>query len=263
MLVDFHTHFFPDNIARQGCDNMANNANVTYYGDGSLGSLLEFMKTDCVDISVNQPVATKPGQVPGINRRMVEINKANKSVICFGAMHPGFEDFAEQVSFLKENGIKGIKLHPEYQQFRPEDKRMFKFYEACAEAGIAVLFHSGVDLGYKSVHSAPEGVKQILGIKGLTVILAHMGAYRMWDDVEKLLVGENVYFDLAYCAEMDNAQLKRMILAHGSDKILFATDFPWERAEVIKRKIDTLALAKGDIDNICFKNASKLLNLKF
>ena len=186
MLIDFHTHFFPDHIAKQSCDLLASKAGVKYYGDGALGGLLSFMKKDGVDISVNQPVATKPEQVPGINRRMAELNGTNKSVICFGAMHPAFEGFEEQVSFLKENGVKGIKLHPEYQQFCPEDKRMIKFYEACASADISVLFHSGADIGYDSVHCVPEGVKQILGIKGLMVILAHMGAYRMWDQVEEL-----------------------------------------------------------------------------
>ena len=85
----------------------------------------------------------------------------------------------------------------------------------------------------------------------------------MWDKVEELLVGENVYFDVAYCDEMDNAQLKRMILNHGSEKILFATDFPWERAEVMKRKLDTLCLPAKDSDNIRFKNASELLGLGF
>ena len=88
-----------------------------------------------------------------------------------------------------------------------------------------------------------------------------MGAYRMWNDVEKFLVGKNCYFDLGYCNEMDNSQLKRMILDHGSKKILFGTDFPWERASVIKKKIETLGLPKADLDNIYYKNASKLLNL--
>jgi uncharacterized protein len=259
MLIDFHTHFFPDKIAKDSCDKLANKAKVTYHGDGALNGLLSFMKEDGVDVSVNQPVATKPEQVQAINRKMAEINRAGKSVVNFGAMHPEFEGIEEEVEFLRLSGIKGIKLHPEYQEFCPEEKRMARLYEACAANNIAILFHSGVDLGYDTVHCLPKGAADLLKIKGLTVIFAHMGAYRLWNDVEKLLVGKNCYFDTAYCNEMDNTQLKRMILNHGSDKILFGSDFPWERASVMKKKLDALGLAQSDLDNIYFKNASKLL----
>jgi hypothetical protein len=261
MLIDFHTHFFPDKIAKDSCDKLADKAKIVYHGDGTLGGLASFMKEDGVDISVNQPVATKPEQVQSINRKMAEINRTNKSVVCFGAMHPGFEGIEEEIEFLRLSGIKGIKLHPEYQQFSPEEKRMAKLYEACADNNIAILFHAGIDIGYDTVHCLPKGAAELLKIKGLTVIFAHMGAYRLWDDVEKLLVGKKCYFDTAYCNEMNNDQLKRMILNHGSDKILFGSDFPWERASVMKNKIDALGLYQSDLDNIYFKNAEKLLGL--
>ena len=261
MQIDFHTHPFPDKIAKETCDNMSRAASVAYHGDGTLAGLLAVMKKDGVDVAVNAPVATKIEQVVSINRKMIELNKSSKSVVNLGAMHPMFAGFKEELAFLKANGIKGIKLHPEYQQFYPEDRKIFPLYEACAENGIFILFHSGVDLGYTSVHCTPKGIQQILGVKGLIIIFAHMGAYRMWNEVEELLVGKNAYFDLAYCAEMDNNQLKRMILNHGSDKILFASDFPWERPCVIKKKIDSLGLHQKDLDNIYFKNASKLLKI--
>jgi len=261
MLIDFHTHYFPDKIARESCDKLAHAAGVPYYGDGTLAGLVKFMREDGVDISVNAPVATRPEQVQGINRKMIEFNKAGGPVICLGAMHPGFAGYKEELALLKANGVRGIKMHPEYQQFCPGDRTMFGLYEACAENDIFVLFHSGVDIGYSSVHCTPESVKKLSGFGGLTVVLAHMGAYRLWDEVEKQLVGENFYFDIAYCGEMDDGQLKRMITNHGSDKVLFATDFPWERASVIKKKVEGLGLPREDLDNIYFKNASKLLKI--
>jgi uncharacterized protein len=261
MLIDFHTHFFPDKIAKDSCDTLAGKAKVSYQGDGTLNGLASFMKEDGVDISVNLPVATKPEQVQPINRKMAELNRANISVVCFGAMHPGFEGIEEEIEYLRLSGIKGIKLHPEYQKFCPEDKHMVKLYETCAANNIAILFHSGIDLGYETVHCQPKSAAGLPEIEGLTVIFAHMGAYRMWDEVEKHLVGKKCYFDTAYCDEMNNGQLKRMILNHGSDKILFGSDFPWERAGVMKRKIDSLGLKQSDLDNIYFKNASKILGL--
>ncbi len=261
MLIDFHTHFFPDKIAKESVNKLAEKANVTYYGDGTLNGLLSAMREDGVTLAVNQPVATKPEQVMSINRKMSELNKQGLPVNCFGAMHPDFPDFAEELAFLKSQGIKGIKMHSEYQSFCPEEPRMLRLYEACAQNDIMVLFHAGADIGYTDVHCTPKGMQELLSIKGVTLILAHMGGYRMWDDVEKYLSGKNVYFDLAYCNEMDNKQLLRMIRSHGSEKILFATDFPWERASVIKKKIDALGLTEEEKNNIYYKNAARLLKL--
>jgi predicted TIM-barrel fold metal-dependent hydrolase len=261
MIIDFHTHFFPDKIAKPTVEKLADTANVNYYGDGTAASLVSFMRQDGVTISVNQPVATKREQVVSINRKMVELNKKSSDIICFGTLHPDFEAFEEELAFLNANGVKGIKLHPEYQCFCPEDRKMLRLYESCVQHDIMVLFHAGVDLGYKDVHCTPRGMWEILDMPGLTLVLAHMGGYRMWDDVERYLVGRNVYFDLAYCNEMDNVQLKRMIEDHGSDKVLFATDFPLERAKVIKDKVEALGLSEKDKENIYFRNAGKLLKL--
>lgn len=261
MLIDFHTHFFPDEIAKASVDKLHGTSGIKYHGDGTKAGLLEFMKRDGVDISVNQPVATKPGQVQSINKKMIELNGTQSSIVCFGAMHPKFEGYKDEIAALKNAGIKGIKMHPEYQQFDPADKNVFGIYEACADNNMIVLFHAGADLGFETVHCKPEGMRKVLAIKGLKVVLAHMGAYKMWDDVEKYLVGSEAYMDLAYCNEMDNSQLKRIIENHGSDKILFASDFPWERAAQLKEKVGVLGLNIKDKENIYYKNASRLLGL--
>jgi uncharacterized protein len=261
MIIDFHTHFFPDKIAKESVQKLAEHANTGYSGDGTLKGLLDFMKADGIDISVNQPVATKAGQVLSINRKMLEITEQYPGIICFGSMHPDFQGFEEELAFLKTRGIKGIKMHPDYQGFHPLDKRMPPIYRACAKNGLILLLHAGVDLAYEEIHSKPEELLEILKTTELTMVLAHMGSYRLWNDVEKYLVGEKVYFDLAYCDEMDDNQLKRMILNHGAERIVFATDFPWERASVILKKLKTLNLPKKDLDNILYKNAARLLRI--
>ena len=261
MIIDFHTHFFPDKIARESIDKLAKHANARYFGDGTLKGLLEFMEKDGIDISVNQPVATRAEQVLSINRRMIEVSREYPQIVCFGSMHPDFDDCDKELAFLAAQGIRGIKMHPDYQNFHPGDKRMRAIYESLVKNKLILLLHSGVDLAYEEVHSTPPEIKEMLKLKGLKVVLAHMGAYKLWDDVEKYLVGEDVYFDLAYCDEMENAQLQRIILAHGPEKILFATDFPWERGLTMLRKLDSLNLSKEDRDKILYKNALSLLKM--
>lgn len=261
MLIDFHVHFFPDNIAPAAVKKLSEEAGVPYSGDGTISAIRDFMKIDVVDYSVNQPVATRPEQVKSINRKMIEINGAGGPVICFGSMHPGFPDPGEEIAFLKENGVKGIKMHPEYQNFYPDAAEMSAIYDACRKNDMILMFHAGIDIAYADVHGTPRRFAEVMKTGGLKVILAHMGGYRMWNEVEKFLSGSEAYFDVSYCQEMDNAQMKRMILGHGPEKILFATDFPWERANAILAKIEGLGLDKAAKEKIFYKNALGLLGL--
>ncbi len=148
-IIDFHVHFFPDKISIKAVQSLSEAAGLKPFGNGSISSLLSYMKEDGIFYSVNQPVATKAGQVISINRQIVEQNKSNNNITSFGAMHPDFYktgNIKEEINFLKENVIKGIKLHPEYQEFYPDDEKMTEIYEACRDFGLIIMFHSGKDL---------------------------------------------------------------------------------------------------------------------
>lgn len=260
-LIDVHTHFFPNHIAKDAISRISKITKVTPYGNGTKEDLLKFMKKDKVNISINLPVATKPDSVHSINLKMIEFNKISKQIICFGCMHPELENFESEIQFLKENNIKGFKLHPEYQNFFPDDDKYTKFYECCVKYGMIIFFHSGLDLAYKKVHGTPKRFKEVLKINGIKIILAHMGGFRLWDEVTKYLVGKEVYFDTAYITEMQSEILQEIIMSHHKDKILFGTDFPWERASVIKQKIDELEITKELKEKIFYKNAKKLFGI--
>lgn len=264
-LIDFHTHFFPDSIGPRTIEHILASSMepIPSYGNGTLAALKDYMRQDGVDISVNMPVATKKEQVIGINRRMIECNKTEKNIICFGAMHQDFGEIGsieEELEHLAKNGIRGIKLHPEYQQFFPDEPRHKKMYDACIKNNLMILFHAGVDMAYPGVHSSPERMAQVAQIKGLKMIFAHLGGYKMWDGVQKYLVGRDIYMDIAYTIEMKDELIKDMILAHGPEKILFGSDFPWMRAVDITKKYDNLFDVKTR-DMIYYKNAMGLLGI--
>lgn len=264
-IIDIHTHFFPDEIAPKTIDHLKclGKEPMASYGDGTLKALKDYMAKDGVEVSINSPVATKPGQVLHINRRMIEHNKNPEGVICFGAMHPDFNtigNVGEELEFIAKAGIKGIKLHPEYQQFYPDDPKYYHIYEACRKNNLVILFHAGVDLAFPDTHSSPQRMAEVAKIKGLKSIFAHMGGYRMWEDALKYLAGRDIYFDTGYCKELDDELFKAMIVKHGPDKILFGTDFPWENAANMKAKLENLV--EGDIKEMIYhENAEKLLGI--
>lgn len=264
-LIDFHTHFFPDSIACGAVKKIEAIAGVKGLGDGTLDSLKSYMKQDTVSVSVNLPVATRPDQVTAINRKMIEHNKSgDKSVVCFGAMHPEFSktgNFAEEIEFLSAHGIKGIKLHPEYQEFFPDDGKLKKLYEACVRYNMIVVMHAGADPVSDEVRAMPNRTATVASIKGLKLVLAHFGGYAIWDAVYRHLAGTDVLFDTAYTQEMEWGMMKGLIEKHGADKILFGSDFPWARAGVIRKNIEAAVPDEQSREMIFYKNAETLLGI--
>lgn len=266
-IIDFHTHFFPDKIADETVRALEKSSGIKAYGNGKYSSLLSNMEKDGIYMSLNMPVATKPDQVRPINRKMVEFNKKNGRVINFGSMHPFFNSVGqadEEISFLAENGIRGIKMHPEYQQFFPDDGKMKSIYEACIKHGLIILFHSGADAAYdfESTHGTPRRMAEVVGaFKGLKIVLAHLGGFRMWDGVYKYLAGKDVYFDTAVLGEPDDGVFKGIIKEHGAEKVVFGSDYPWGSPGETRRKTERVFEGEEERKKIFYKNAESLLEV--
>ncbi len=267
MIIDIHSHFYPEDITKNLLENFYKKTGYAYYGNGTIKSLKEYMKKNNINISINLPVATNPEKIISINRKMIEINLKEKNIICFGAMHPDFgnkNDIEKEILFLKNNNIKGIKLHPEYQNFYPDDGKLFTIYEFCIKYDLVILFHSGYDIMFdeENVHSSP---KRFLNLKekfpGLKIILAHMGGFKMWDNVYKLLAGKDFYFDTSFSLELSDESMKSIIYEHGIDRVLFGSDFPWCEPAKIIDKLKNCIDSKEDLEKIFYKNAKTLLNL--
>jgi predicted TIM-barrel fold metal-dependent hydrolase len=126
MIIDFHTHIFPDKIALKAITDMAVRGNVPFYADGSLGRLLEHMRRADIDYAVLQPVSVKPGQSLKINQWMAGLNQPK--LIPFGAVHPGDPNLDEVLDYIVSMGWKGIKLLADFQNFYLRDKCMRPFF---------------------------------------------------------------------------------------------------------------------------------------
>jgi len=264
-VIDFHVHAFPDELAARAIPQMSARAGVPACFDGTVRGLLASMRSHGIDISVLQPVATKPEQVEGINRWSAEL-RAEPGLLSFGALHPDqeVEALERQITFLLANGFRGVKLHPDYQRFHPDEDRMESLYARLERAGLAVLFHAGVDLGlYPPLMGAPEQIEQVQKVfPRLTIIAAHMGGFRRWDDVERHLVGTPVWLDTAYCADdCPTERFREMVQGHGSGKVLFASDGPWADQGRSLEFIRRVGLPVEDVRAIEGENARALLKI--
>lgn len=276
MIIDMHTHTFPDKIAGRTLANMEKEVvdkqgyEVKIKVAGTLDALSESTKKSGIDLSVVVPVATKPEQSASINRFAQKTNERtdDTGVFSFGAIHPDNADYKEILKDVKAMELKGIKLHPDYQKVEFDDERYLRIMDYAANLGLAIITHAGEDIGLpEKIHCTPDKVINILRhIQPDKLILAHMGGWNMWNEVEEKLVGKNVYFDTSFCLEqvpphLDKEQFVRIIRNHGADKIVFATDSPWSDQKLAVDNIMGMGFDE-DTEKMMFgDNARKILNI--
>ena len=266
MVIDFHTHIFPDKIAAKTIEHLENVGGITAATDGTLGGLLSSMERCGVDMSVILPVVTKPSQFESIHAFAKSVNEQySGKLISFGGIHPDCEDYKKELDTIKELGFKGIKIHPDYQGVMIDDIRFMRIIEYASELGLIILTHAGIDIGLSDpVHCPPKKMRNVLdSVKPEKMVLAHYGGWGQWEEVYEYLAGENVWLDTAFIYDyMKEEQFFKIMEKHGSDKILFATDSPWSDMANGINWIKKLSLPKQVEENILSGNAKRLLGIK-
>lgn len=285
MIIDFHTHIFPDKIAERAIKSIEESTLIhqgilvdsglsedlpsaaeqfTAVIPATLGALRQSMNENKIDASVVLPIATTTTQSASINKFAAQINNKD-GIYSFGSLHPFQEDWESTLYDIKEKGLRGIKLHPEYQKFYIDDPKSVRVLKKCEELDLIVMLHAGNDVGIAPpARCMPDRLRRVLDchVSGEKIIAAHLGGWEAWDDVEKYLVGTPVYFDTAYTVScMEREQLIRIIRNHGSEKILFGTDSPWRHQGKTAERLSKIGLSNEELSNIFCKNAKKLLKI--
>ena len=176
-----------------------------------------------------------------------------------------FEAFTfDELERIKELGLKGVKLHPDYQGFNVDDIRLKPLYKKISELGLITVFHAGFDYGFAPPYGAtPEKMARALEWFSTPVVAAHWGGINCNEDVIKYLCGKDIYFDISFgYAMMPKYYAEKIMSLHTPDRMLFGTDTPWHTPDMEKRLLNTLGLSVEDMDKITHKNAGKLLGIE-
>lgn len=264
MIIDFHTHIFPDKLAQKALSVLLSNSDHQYtpVTNATKDSLLTRMDEWGIDISVVQPVITKQSQTQITNQWARDI--CSERIISFGGIYPHTDDYKRDIDYVVDLGLKGLKFHAEYQNFNIDDKRMLKIYDYALSKGLIILHHAGFDPGFPAPYkSSPQQFANIIdAMQGGVIIAAHLGGHAQWDEVEKYLVGKNIYLDTAMGFEYyPHDQFLRIVKGHGADKILFASDSPWSSAKNEMNTIKSLELSEQEKQMILGLNAKKILGI--
>ena len=260
-VIDFHTHVFPDALAPAALERLQQRAGLAPAYDGTTAGLKAAMRHGGVGRSVIQPVAGKPSQVRSINDWLAGL--VEPELVAFGAMHPALADPGAELERLRAAGFLGIKSHPEFQSFRPDDERLDPLYEGAARRGLICFFHAGKDIAIPTVHSDPAGFARLLDRHpDLVVVLAHMGGWQQWDQVERHLAGKHVYLDTAFSMTyLGERGFCRLVEAIGAEHVLFGSDGPWGDVTSEVARLRAMPLPDDDLDAILWRNAARLLGI--
>ena len=258
MIINAHAHIYPEKIAERAVHGIESFYNISVELDGTVRGLIEDGEKAGVSRFIVQSVATVPEQVASINNFIAKSVAENpEKLIGFGTIHPDFPDISGEIDRLASLGLRGIKLHSDFQRFNIDDERAFPIYEA-AEGRFPILFHMG-DERYD--FSAPERLLRVIEkFPRLTVIGAHFAGWSLWDKAASVLGGTGIYTDCSsslYAISAEHAA--ELISKFGADKVLWGTDYPmWNSVEELER-FRKIPLSEREQSLILGENALRLL----
>ena len=270
MIIDFHTHIFPDQVAAKAIPKLAAGHTLVPSTNGTVDGLKASMEKAEIDLSIALPVITDPHQFDSILKFTVSVNEScfdcdGPRILSFGGIHPESANYKEQLRAIKNEGLAGIKLHPQYQSMEFDDIRYMRLIYTASELGLIVVTHAGHDVFIPDKpFCTPDMINHVLDeVAPPKMVLAHMGNNEHYEETLQKLCGRNVYFDTSYSfVNMPEELFIKIVRAHGVEKILFASDCPWTTQKDGVDKLRNLTALSEEEKNLIFsKNAVELLGL--
>ena len=259
-LIDIHTHVYPDAIARKAADSIRDFYQLgTDAMDGTVATLLERGTMAGIDRFVILPVSVRPDRTRHINDFILQQLALEPRFIGFGTLHAAMDGVADEAAYIMDKGLRGIKMHPDTQQFAIDDPRLFPAYEAIA-GKLPVILHMG-DLRYDYSH--PARLRRVLELfPRLQVIAAHFGGYNMYETAYELLHDKDCIFDVSSSLMfMPQGVAEKYIGRYGAERMAFGTDYPlWDPVVETKRFLE-LKLTDGQFDQIGHRTVEAFLKL--
>lgn len=261
-IIDVHTHAFPDSLAPRAMSYLADQGGVVPFLDGTVADLVSSMDRSGIDVSVVCSVATGANQAGPIlewSRRI-----AGDRLVPFPSVVPLSESAIDDLTRIAGGGFRGVKLHPEYQDFHIDDPALSDFYGLAEKEKLVILFHAGFDIGFPdSDRSAPSRIAAVrASFPRLRIVASHLGGFRQWEEALKELAGTDVYLDTSYVfGHIPGGLLAEILDAHRPDRLLFGSDSPWAGQRETLRQIKGLGLGPMREKALLGGNAAELLQL--
>lgn len=256
-IFDMHAHIFPTKIAEKAVAAIGDFYDLKMEIGGSPEEILEDAKKIGVTKMLVCSTATTAHQVESIDNFVAGEAAKHPEFVGFGSIHPDYPDIAKEVDRMISLGLKGVKLHPDFQKFNIDDDAAMPIYEAC-EGRLPILFHTGDD---RYSYSAPSRLLKVVErFPKLVVIAAHLGGYRAWGDAEVYYGHPRVYIDTSSSLfAMSPEKAAEIIRKHGVERTFFGCDSPMWSHEGEFERFNKLPLTEKERKAILWNNAERFL----
>ncbi len=255
--ADAHAHIYPAKIAEKATASVGDFYGLRMGYVGLPSVLAEAGGNAGVDRFLVCSVATKAEQVGPIQQFIQSACAQYPQFVGLGAWHPDIADVSGELDNLQRRGLRGVKLHPDFQGFPIDSPAMLPFFQAAAERKLPVLIHMGDSRGDLS---SPERLARLLDrAPGLTVIAAHLGGYTQWAQARQWLKGSGVYTDCSSSlAFLSQEEARESFAAFGPERVLFGTDFPMWPVEKELARFFALGLTDEENRQVLSGNFARL-----
>ena len=256
-IADIHAHIFPHKIAAKASASIGGFYNASSSHIATLENLQEQEDLAGIEVFAASSSATGPSQVAHLNDFIGQCIQGRTNIIGFGSLYPTMEGWEPELERMQALGIRGIKIHPDFQKINLDEPKAVDMYRAIAKAGLPVLFHMG-DARFD--YSAPERLTNLIRqVPDLVAIAAHFGGWQAWDRSYAHILPENVFYDTSSSLMFLGKQKALDFLEKmGPQRFLFGTDFPmWTPKTELQRFLD-LGLDETTRDRILFGNFAAL-----
>lgn len=260
-IIDAHTHIFPDDVARRAVETLHDMWGAEPVRLPVVSELLAEMDASGVDRSVIAPVSTKPSQVRSINDFVIGLDEPR--LIPFGSVHSHFDGLEDELRRLEAADVRGLKTQPFFQGYDFADPHAREMFDLIGDR-FALLIHGGQEIvDIEGVVPTPAALANLhLDFPKLRLIVAHLGGFNMWDEVQEHLVGADVHFDLSYTFNFaPDEVIRRICSTHGWERCIFGSDFPWQGQSEALAGLMRMDLDDETLAGVLAGNLKRLLGM--
>ena len=258
--ADAHAHIYPGKIAEKATASVGDFYHIPMHNVGLPHVLAQRGGEAGIDRFLVCSVATKVEQVRSINQFIQEKCQKYPQFIGLGAWHQDITDISGEMDDIQARGLRGIKLHPDFQEFMIDDPKMLDMYKEAHRRGLPILFHTGDS---RTEFSSPHRLMNVIDkLPDFTCIAAHLGGYSEWEEARRELSGTNVYIDTSSSLfKVSPEEAKENIAHFGVDHTMFGTDFPmWDPKEELERFF-ALGFSQEENQAMLYDNFARLFQL--
>lgn len=261
MIIDAHTHVWPDKIARAalGGNQLPG---LEAQGDGTVGGLTAHMDATGVRMSCCLGIANEARHVDRVNEFVAGLVSDRHFGV--GTVHVDLPA-EENMASLARHGIRAVKLHPLFQNFALNDPRLWTILEGFG-SDIAVITHVGAGgSAYANSLSSPKMIADIARqFPDLRLMACHFGGYKILDDAEEMLSGADIVLETSWPPSLNTLRperVRRLIRNHGAERVVFGSDWPMTDPGTEIRAIEALGLTDDETKRVLGGTLARVLGI--